>query len=166
MLYRLSLVLAAAITANFPAHVRAQIVVNQRTGSIAGTGIAGGAKGLSPPQVPLATGKGRFGAGTGGTSLGVGNATGGIDGATRAGSGGTGDLSSSGTETGGIRGAGRGLNAATGGIADAGNFGENTGGISGSRIGAGAGGTGDLNSLGATIGGIGEQNAPRFPVAR
>ena len=166
MRYRLSLVLAAAIIVNFPGDLLAQIFVNQRAGGIAGTAIGGGAKGITAPQVPLATGKGRFGAGTGGTSQGAGNATGGINGATRAGSGGIGDLSSLGSATGGILGTGRGLQAATGGLVDQGNLGENTGGITGSRIGAGTGGISDLNSLGATTGGLGEQNAPRFPIAR
>jgi hypothetical protein len=75
-------------------------------------------------------------------------------------------LSSFGSATGGIKGTGRGLNATSGGIADAGSFGENTGGITGSRIGAGTGGIADLNSLGATTGGLGEQNAPRNAVAQ
>jgi hypothetical protein len=166
MRYRLSLALAAVITANFPGHLLAQAIVNQKFGGIAGTAIGGGAKGITAPQVPLATGKGRFGAGTGGTTLGAGNATGGINGAPRAGSGGIADLSSFGSATGGIQGTGRGFQAVTGGIADLGNLGENTGGISGSRIGAGTGGIADLNSLGATTGGLGEQNAPRFAPAR
>jgi hypothetical protein len=159
---RLGRVLAAAITANFPGHVLAQAIVNQKGGGIAGTAVGGGAKGLITPQVPLATGTGRFGAGTGGTTQGVGNATGGINGFTRAGSGGIGDLSSFGTNTGGIKDGGRGSQGSTGGIADPGNFGANTGGTTGSRIGAGTGGIADLNSLGATTGGLGEQNAPRF----
>jgi len=171
----LSLVLAAAIIARFPGPGLAQqISINQkaggkgvgRTGGIAGTAIGPGTTGLTVLQVPLATGRGRFGAGTGGTNLGVGNATGGISGATRAGSGGIRDLGSFGSTTGGVQGTGRGIQAATGGIADPGNLGENTGGINGSRIGAGTGGIADLNSLGATTGGLGEQNAPRFPVAR
>ncbi len=166
MHYRLSFALAAAIAASFPLPVLAQVIVNQKGGGIAGTAIGGGAKGLKASQVPLATGKNRFGAGTGGTGLGVGNATGGTSAATLAGSGGIGDFSTLGSATGGIKGTGRGLNAVTGGIADPGNFGENTGGINGSRIGAGTGGIADLNSLGASTGGFGEQNAPRFPVAK
>jgi hypothetical protein len=164
MRYRLSLVLAAAITASFPGHVLAQLAANQKAGGIAGTAIGGGAKGLTAPQIPLATGKGRFGAGTGGTTQGVGNATGGVSDGPRAGSGGIGDLTSFGSATGGIQGTGRGNNAVTGGIKDGGNLGANTGGIIGSRIGAGTGGIADLNSFGATTGGLGEQNAPRIPV--
>ena len=168
MRYRLGLVLAAAIIANFPGHALAQgqLFVNRKAGGIAGTAIGGGAKGIAAPQIPLATGKARFGVGTGGIGQGAGNATGGINGATRAGSGGIGDLDSLGSLTGGIQGTGRGLNAVTGGIKDAGSLGENTGGIEGSRIGAGTGGTKDLNSLGGTTGGLGEENAPRIVPAK
>src|SRR5262249_24375222 len=158
MRYRLSLVLAAAIMA-IPEHVLAQqIFINQKTGGMAGTAIGPGATGLTVPRVPLATGKARFGVGTGGTSAGVGNATGGVSGSALGGRGGAGDSSALGSGTGGTQGAGRGIQAATGGIADPGNLGENTGGINGSRIGAGTGGLADLNSLGATTGGLGEQN--------
>jgi len=163
---RLSLLLAPAIIASFPGPILAQIFVNKKGGGIAGTAVGGGAKGLTPPQAALATGNRRFGAGNGGTTQGVGNATGGINGATRAGSGGIGDLASFGSATGGTRGAGRGNQAPTGGINDLGNLGENTGGINGSRIGVGTGGIADLNSLGATTGGAGEQAAPRFAPAR
>src|SRR5262249_35486688 len=98
---RLSLILAAAIIASFPGPILAQIFLNKK-GGIAGTAIGGGPKGFTtPPQVPLATGKGRLGAGNGGTTQGAGNATGGINGATHAGSGGIGDLSSLGSNTGG-----------------------------------------------------------------
>ena len=95
---------------------------------------------------------------------GVGNATGGINGAPRAGTGGTRDTTGWGISTGGIVGAGRGLSAAPGGLNDGGTFGRSTGGIIGSAIGAGTGGIGDLNSLGAATGGINEGNAPRFLV--
>src|SRR5262249_41280661 len=135
---RLSFVLAVAIIANFPGHGLAQqLFVNQKAGGIAGTAIGGGGKGLAVPPEPFATGKARFGAGTGGTTQGAGNATGGINGAPRAGSGGIGDLESFGSATGGIQGTGRGLNAVTGGIKDAGSLGTNTGGIDGTRIGVG-----------------------------
>ncbi|HMF06882.1 MAG TPA: hypothetical protein VKE72_07710 [Methylocella sp.] len=163
---RLSFVLAAALAASFPLPILAQQAGFQKFGGgkpgIPGTAIGG----VKPGQIPLATGKARFGVGTGGIGQGAGNATGGINGATRAGSGGIGDLDSLGSLTGGIQGTGRGLNAVTGGIKDAGSLGENTGGIEGSRIGAGTGGTKDLNSLGATTGGFGEQNAPRIPAAK
>jgi hypothetical protein len=162
---RLSLAAGAALFAVYPGLVLAQQAVIQQFGGgrpgIPGTAIGG----VTPRQIPLATGKARFGAGTGGTTLGTGNATGGINGATRAGSGGINDLSTFGSGTGGIQGEGRGNQAPAGGIADAGSLGENTGGLSGSRIGAGTGGIGDLNSLGAATGGFGEQNAPRFPTA-
>jgi hypothetical protein len=162
---RLSFVLAAALAASFPLPILAQqLFVNQKAGGIAGTAIGGGAKGLPVPQVPLATGKARIGVGTGGIGQGAGNATGGINGATRAGSGGIGDLDSLGSVTGGIHATGRGLNAVTGGIKDEGGLGADTGGIDGTRIGAGTGGIKDLNSFGATTGGLGEQNAPRFAI--
>ena len=121
----------------------------------------------------MLTGQGRFGAGTGGTGLGIGNATGGILDAPRAASGGVQDRLTFGTGSGGIQATGRGLNAGTGGVNDQANasFGRNTGGIMGSLTGAGAlgvgtGGIGDANSLGATTGGLGEQTAPRFQVVQ
>jgi hypothetical protein len=163
---RLSLAAGAALFAVYPGLVLAQQAAIQQFANgkpgIPGTAIGG----VTLNQIPLATGKARFGAGTGGTGQGAGNATGGINGATRAGSGGIADLASFGANTGGIVPTGRGLQAATGGTADQGTLGENTGGISGSRIGAGTGGIGDLNSLGATTGGLGEQSAPRFAPAR
>ena len=107
-----------------------------------------------------------LGAGTGGTGLGVGNATGGIVGTTRAGTGGLQDNTAWGSSTGGINGVGRGLPVGTGGLNDQVELGLDTGGINGSGIGAGSGGIGDLNSLGAGTGGINEQNAPRFRVGQ
>ncbi len=136
--------------------------ISKRAGGIAGTGF-GTPAGIQPRSIPLLTGRGHIGAGTGGIGGGVGNATGGINGTTRAGTGGVGDTTGWGLATGGINGTGRGLSAATGGIRDSGGaFGRNTGGIIGSSIGAGTGGIGDLNSLGAVTGGIREGNAPRF----
>jgi hypothetical protein len=163
-----SLILATALIASIPGLALAQ-AVNRTGGGIAGTAFGGG---TTPFQVPLLTGQGRFGAGTGGTELGVGNATGGSMGAPRAASGGVGDRLTLGSSTGGIRGTGRALNAATGGVNDTANAnGRNTGGILGSLTGAGGlgvgtGGIGDADSLGATTGGFGEQTAPRFQVVQ
>ncbi|MGH6839826.1 MAG: hypothetical protein ACREDT_13720 [Methylocella sp.] len=168
MRYRLTLAVAAAlvggssIAANAQAPAaQAPVTINTRGGGVAGTAF-GGAVGIAPQQIPLLTGKGRFGAGTGGIQLGVGNVTGGINDSPRAGTGGIGDTASFGINTGGITGSGRGLSAGTGGTGDSVNYGRNTGGINGSQIGAGTGGIGDLNSLAAGTGGINEQNAPRF----
>jgi hypothetical protein len=161
-----SLSLATALIVSVPGLALAQ-AVNRVGGGIAGTALGGG---TTPFQVPLLTGQGRFGAGTGGTGLGVGNATGGILDAPRAASGGVQDRVTFGTGSGGLRAAGRGLNTATGGVNDQGNA-SNTGGITGSQTGSGAlgvgtGGIGDAVSLGATTGGLGEPTAPRFQVVQ
>ena len=161
-----SLILATALIASITAHAHAQ-AINKAGGGVAGTALGGGTK---PFQVPLLTGQGRLGAGTGGTGLGVGNATGGINGTPRAASGGVQDTFGFGAGTGGLKATGRGLNTATGGVNDQGNA-SSTGGILGSLTGAGAlgvgtGGIGDQNSLGATTGGFGEQTAPRFQVVQ
>ena len=161
-----SLILATALIASVPGLAMAQ-AVNKAGGGVAGTAFGGG---TTPFQVPLLTGQGRFGAGTGGTGLGVGNATGGIKDTPRAASGGTLDTFSFGAGTGGLKATGRGLNTASGGVNDQGNA-SSTGGIMGSLTGAGAlgvgtGGIGDQNSLGATTGGFGEQTAPRFQVVQ
>jgi hypothetical protein len=83
---------------------------------------------------------------------------GGINGTPRAGTGGTQDTTTWGLSTGGIAGTGRGLSAATGGLNDGGTFGRNTGGIHWQRN--WGGGNGDLNSLGATTGGIKRTKIP------
>jgi len=143
----------------------AQQAVQRTIGGIAGTALSRGAAGIPTTQIPVALGTGHLGAGTGGVSQGVGNATGGIVPSTISGSGGTADGAGLGTLTGGIRGSGRGINAGTGGIADLANSGGNTGGITGSQIGAGTGGIGNLQSLGSDTGGIVGGNAPRFQLA-
>jgi hypothetical protein len=160
---RLTLVVVAAFVGGCPdlCVAQAPVNINAKGAGVAGTGF-GGAVGIKRQQVPLVTGKGRFGVGTGGLELGVGNVTGGINDSPRAGTGGIGDATGWGIGTGGIAGSGRGLSAGTGGRADQGTFGRNTGGLNGSQIGAGTGGIGDLNSLAAGTGGIGEHNAPRF----
>lgn len=145
---------------------RVPAIVIGKGGIIAGTALGGAAGALQQKQANVFLGTGHIGAGTGGTGLGIGNATGGIVDAPRAGTGGINDTVAWGVNTGGIVGSGRGLDAATGGIQDQVSFGQDTGGISGSRIGSGVGGVGDLNSLGAGTGGIKENNAQRFPAAR
>ena len=180
MRYRLILAVVAAFigSSSAPALAQAPVAalgiapalappsINRGGTGLAGTGF-GAAVEIAPRQIPLLTGRGHIGAGTGGTGGGVGNASGGINGTTRAGTGGIRDTTDWGIATGGINGTGRGLNAATGGINDGGGaFGRNTGGINGSTIGAGTGGIGDLNSLGAVTGGIREGNAPRFQVVQ
>lgn len=170
---RLTLALAAAFFggSTILAHAQAPVVkqagegnqahVGKKLGGIAGTGI-GTAAGITANQVPLATGKGHVGAGTGGTGTGIGNATGGTKDAARAGTGGLLDTTAWGISTGGIIGTGRGLDAKAGGINESAWYGMDTGGINGSVIGSGVGGLNDLNSLGYGTGGINEQNAPRF----
>lgn len=176
---RLTLAVAAAFVGGFSIGAYAQVAPGApvsrafsieaplavtRGGGVAGTGIGRGA-GAEGRRVPLIVGTGHIGAGTGGTGLGVGNATGGINGTPRAGTGGILDTTSFGLNTGGVAGSGRGFSAGTGGINDRDNFGRNTGGISDgsiTAIGAGSGGRGDLNSLGAGTGGFNEQNTPRF----
>jgi len=130
-----------------------------RGGGIAGTSA------FRPPQV--VAGVGHIGAGTGGTGLGMGNATGGIHAtALGAGSGGVNDLGSLGSGTGGIFGTGRGLGAGAGGVVDAVNIGINTGGIEGTAIGSGIGGIADLNGYATGTGGINENNGIRFRVVQ
>jgi hypothetical protein len=166
---RLTFALAAAAFVGNPvllAHAQAPPVaapapVVTRHGGVAGTGIGFGA-GVTGKHVPLIVGTGHVGAGTNGTSMGVGNATGGIGGSTRAGTGGISDAGSWGTVTGGLSGSGRGLGAGTGAIRDRIELGLDTGGINGTGIGSGVGGISDLNSLGAGTGGLKEQTAPRF----
>ncbi|HYP62632.1 MAG TPA: hypothetical protein VEQ16_02020 [Acidocella sp.] len=135
-------------------------------GTSAGTGTTGtGTTAFRPPQV--VAGVGHIGAGTGGTGLGMGNATGGIHAtALGAGSGGVNDLGSLGSGTGGIFGTGRGLGAGAGGVVDAVNIGINTGGIEGTAIGSGIGGIADLNGYATGTGGINENNGIRFRVVQ
>ncbi|HXN89390.1 MAG TPA: hypothetical protein VN890_08570 [Methylocella sp.] len=100
---RLTLAVVAAFVggSSIAAHAQAPVAVT-RGGTVAGSGIANGAR--------------------------TGNATGGA-GATRAGTGGLQDNATFGRSTGGITGSGRGSSAGTGGTGNQGNFGANTGGI-------------------------------------
>ncbi len=168
----MNLALTGILAASAPGQVAGQ-TVNKTGGGIAGTALGGSATSTAKFTVPLLTGQGRLGAGTGGTRLGVGNATGGTLGSPRAGTGGTADQFSFGIDTGGIQGTGRALNAGTGGVKDqaGANYGRGTGGVLGSLtgfggLGVGTGGIDDQNSLGANTGGLGEQSAPRFLQAR
>ncbi|HUB63122.1 MAG TPA: hypothetical protein VL996_01510 [Methylocella sp.] len=175
MRHRLTLVLATAFVVGFPVLGHAQAAgpapagapnnvpagVLTRGGGIAGTGIGFGA-GATGQHARLLVGVGRIGAGTNGTGFNVGNTTGGIIPTARAGTGGILDTTSWGSTTGGANGVGRGLGAGTGGTRDQIELGLDTGGINGSGIGSGVGGIGDLNSLGAGTGGMGEQTAPRY----
>lgn len=175
MRYRLTLVVVAAFVGGnsaalaqapitLDARGTAPITINARGAGVAGTGF-GGAVRIKQSQIPLLLGTGRLGAGTGGIEFGVGNVTGGIRGSPRAGTGGIEDARSWGIGTGGITGSGR-RSAGTGGSKDQLTMGWNTGGLNGSRIGAGSGGIGDLNSLGLGTGGIDERNAQRFQTVR
>jgi hypothetical protein len=166
---RLSLVLAGILALGAPGHVLAQVVTQKGGGGLAGTAFGGTVKGTTKTEVPLLTGQGRLGAGTGGTGRGAGNATGGITGFPRAGTGGVLDGTTFGIATGGLQASGRGLQAGTGGVQDqaGAHNGRSTGGIVGSltglfALGAGTGGIADQDSLGANTGGLGEETAPRF----
>ena len=138
---RLTFALAAAAFVGNPvllAHAQAPRVatpalVVTRHGGVAGIGIGFGA-GVTGKHAPLIVGTGHVGAGTNGTSMGVGNATGGIGGSTRAGTGGVSDAGSWGTLTGGLSGTGRGLGAGTGGIGDRIELGLDTGSAGGGSI--------------------------------
>jgi hypothetical protein len=122
----------------------------------AGTGL-GPQFGITTRPTPLVP-RARIPAATGGIISG--NVTGGIDGSTRSGTGGLQDMSTFGARTGGIVGSGSGQSAFTGGIRDQATYGRNTGGISGTQLGAGTGGIGNLNSLGTETGGINEAGLP------
>jgi len=166
---RLSLALAGVVAVSAPGHLAAQIVSRSAGGGIAGTALGGTVSGTRNFEVPLLTGQGRLGAGTGGTARGVGNATGGILGSPRAGTGGIADQLSFGIAAGGLQGTGRAINAGSGGVADqaGANDGRATGGVLGSLtgfggLGVGTGGDADQTSLGANTGGLGEETAPRF----
>jgi hypothetical protein len=165
----LSLALAAAIAPSAPGHVLAQVISKSGGGGIAGTALGGTVSGTTKFEVPLLSGQGRLGAGTGGTGRGAGNATGGTAGFARAGTGGVNDGLTFGIATGGLQATARGLQAGTGGVQDqaGANYGRSTGGVVGSLTGAfalgvGTGGVADQNSLGANTGGLGEDTAPRF----
>jgi hypothetical protein len=166
---RLGFLLAGVLAASAPGHAPAQVVTQKGGGGIAGTALGGTTKGTTKFEVPLLNGQGRLGAGTGGTTRGAGNATGGTLGSPRAGTGGVNDLLSFGIATGGLQGTGRALNAGTGGVQDqaGANNGRATGGLLGSLtgtfgLGVGTGGIADQFSLGANTGGLGEETAPRF----
>jgi hypothetical protein len=85
----------------------------------------------------------------------------GITGSAPAGAGGVQDTKRWGSSTGGIVGSGRGQSASTGGVRDGFSYGRATGGIAVSQSGAGAGGIGNLDSLGTETGGLNEENAQR-----
>lgn len=179
----LALTLAPALAAVAPdlafAQQAAPPVVLGPTGGILGTGQgptqrAVGVAPLSPfnaaPYAAVRQGTAHFGAGTSGTSSGIGNALGGIHGsALSVGTGGINDSLSYGASTGGVAGSGRGLGVGSGGILDTADngSGNKTGGVRGANIGAGSGGLNDQDSLGASTGGVNENgpggtNAPRY----
>lgn len=150
MTYRLKVAAVAAAIAGSPWQVLAQPVASPLEYGVAIPLVRGPVREAPIVQGPLAVGRPRFGAGTGGITPGSGSGVGGIIGTPRAGTGGVQDTGSLGANTGGIAGAGL---AGTGGISDLGSLGRITGGISGSQE-AGTGGIVDLDSLGSGTGGM------------
>jgi hypothetical protein len=166
---RLTLIAAVAIVCGAPVLALAQppqppsLPRNGGVGA-AGTGLGTGF-GVTTPRPPLVVGRGGTPAATGGVMRLSNHVTGGIvdgiTGSAPAGAGGVQDTKRWGSSTGGIVGSGRGQSASTGGVRDGFSYGRATGGIAVSQSGAGAGGIGNLDSLGTETGGLNEENAQR-----